>query len=298
MKYQVSDVDPQDLDPAKIKVIQIDAGKMIEFQKNMSKAIWKPAPGRKLAFIVVHDNLLLGLIFLASPVINMSGRDTALNLPADPSEKGRELRKVADISVCVASQPFGWRWNGGKLMAMIATTLGDFWHERYGDELKHLVTTSLYGKGSQYNRVYKFVGMTKGHGHEHISEEKYQEMLQWMRDNNVEIPSSKFGAGSNPKMRRIAAYRRASGDKAITLVHNKKRGIYVHEAIAPEKRDEVIQKWFDRWGQPRFQSKRNETAPYTNGLSTSDDHVEIAKKYIEVNLKEDIDNLSKFFEEV
>ena len=298
MKYRISNVDPQDLDPAKIKVIQIDAGKMIEFQKHMSKAIWKPAPGRKLAFIVVHEELLLGLIFLASPVINMTGRDVALDMPANPSERGKELRKVADISVCVASQPFGWRWNGGKLMAMIATTLGDFWYERYGDELKHLVTTSLYGKGSQYNRVYKYVGMTKGHGHEHITEEKYQEMLQWMRDNNVEIPSSKFGAGSNPKMRRISAYRRASGDKTVTLVHNKKRGIYVHEAVATEKRGEVIQKWFDRWGYTRFQNKKDEPAPYINGLSTTEDHFEISKKYIEVNLKDDNETLTEFFEEV
>jgi len=130
---------------------------MIEFQKNMSKAIWKPAPGRKLAFIVVHDQLLLGLIFLASPVINMTDRDRALNMPANLSEKGKALRNVADVSVCVSSQPFGWRWNGGKLMAMIATTLGDFWCDRYKDELKHLVTTSLYGKGSLFAQRSSFL---------------------------------------------------------------------------------------------------------------------------------------------
>lgn len=296
MNYSISNVDPQELDPEKIKVIQIDAGKMIEFQKHMSKAAWKPAPGRKLAFIVVHDNLLLGLIFLASPVINMTDRDKALNMPADPSKKGKALRNVADISVCVASQPFGWRWNGGKLMAMIATTLGDFWHERYNDELKHLVTTSLYGKGSQYNRVYKFVGMTKGFGHEHISDEEYKGMLKWMRDNDVEIPSSKFGAGANPKMRRIAAYRKASGDKNVTLVHNKKRGIYVHDAVSPDKRQEVIQSWFDRWGYPRYLKKKDETPPYANGLSSSDNVVEIEKTYISVPVKSNTVKLTAFIE--
>lgn len=263
-----SDVDPEFLDPDRIKVVQIDTGKMIEFQKNMSKAVWRPAPGRKLAFLVYHDFDLLGLIFLASPVINMTERDLFLKLSSDKSEKGRELRNIADISVCVSSQPFGWRWNGGKLMAMIATTLGDFWKERYGDELKYLVTTSLWGRGSQYNRVYKFVGYTKGHGHEHVSEEQYQDMLKWMRDNNVEIPSSKFGAGSNPRMRRIAAYKRASGDKSITLKHGKIRGIYVHEAISPDKRREVIHNWYRRWGLPRFKNKQNETPPYRDGLAT------------------------------
>lgn len=260
-------VDPQFIDPAKIHVVQVDAGKMVEYQKKMSKAIWRPAPGRKLAFFVYHDYDLLGLIFLASPVINMTERDKALNLSSDGSIKGKQLRNIADISVCVASQPFGWRWNGGKLMAMIATTLGDFWKQRYNDELNHVVTTSLWGRGTQYNRVYKFVGYTKGHGHEHISEERYQEMLQWMRDNNVEIPSAKFGEGSNPRMRRISAYKRASGDKNITLKHNKIRGIYIHDAIDSEKRQEVIQEWYERWGKPRYERKKNETPPYVDGLT-------------------------------
>ena len=295
MNYQISNVDPQFIDPAKIEVIQIDAGKMVEFQKHMSKAVWKPAPGRKLAFIVVHENLLLGLIFLASPVINMTDRDRALKLPSDLSEKGKKLRNIADISVCVSSQPFGWRWNGGKLMAMIATTLGDFWYDRYKDDLEHVVTTSLYGKGSQYNRVFKFVGMTKGYGHEHIPEERYKEMLQWMRDNNVEIPSSKFGAGANPKMRRIAAYRKASGDKSITLVHNKCRGIYVHEAVKPELREKVVQKWYDRWGHNRFQNKKDEVPPYINGLSTQEDHIDLERKFIEIKDKASTQNLASFF---
>jgi len=272
-----SNIDPKFLDPAKIKVTQISAGKMIELQKNMSKAIWKPAPGRKLAFVVTHEDYLLGLIFLASPVINMGARDTALGLSSDKSIKGKELRNVADISVCVSSQPFGWRWNGGKLMALIATTLGDYWKERYGDDLNHLCTTSLWGRGTQYNRVYKFVGYTKGFGTEHIPEEEYKRMISWMRNNNVEVPSCKFGEGSNPKMRRISAYRRASGDKTIHLSHKKIRGIYVHEAIDPSKRAEIIQHWYDRWGYPRFQKKQNEEPPYKDGLSESNSSVDTKK---------------------
>jgi hypothetical protein len=291
--YKISNVDPKDIDPLKIKVIQISAGKMVEFQKVMSKAIWKPAPGRKLAFIVVHEDLLLGLIFLASPVIHMTERDLALNLSKDPSIKGKELRNVADISVCVASQPFGWRWNGGKLMAMIATTLGDYWKKRYNDNLDHLVTTSLYGKGSQYNRVYKFVGYTKGFGHEHILEEDYKKMIKWMKDNDVKIPSARFGEGPNAKMRRISAYRKASGDKKIGLKHGKQRGIYLHNALSPDKRDEVILQWYNRWGLPRYQNKKDETPPYTNGLSEKDKSVTLAKDYVLV--EQVTPTLEKFF---
>lgn len=263
---QTSNCMVHELDPKKITVEKVSAGVMQKLQPQMSKAIWRPAPGRKLGFLVRHENVLLGLIFLASPVINMSDRDSALNLPKDPSDRGKELRHYADLSVCVATQPFGWHWNGGKLMALIATTLGDFWLEQYGDELKGITTTSLWGKGSQYNRIYKMFGYTKGFGHEHISNLEYHKMIQWLRDNNHSVPSASFGAGSNVRMRRITAYRKLSGDKTKNLVHGKKRGIYYHAAQEASKRSDVIHYWYERWGKPRYDRTKDLEPPYKNGL--------------------------------
>lgn len=254
------------VNPSNIKINQVSSGEINKLQPLMSKAVWRPAPGRKLGFTVHHENYLLGLIFLASPVINMGARDLALNLSKDASTKGKQLRNYADLSVCVSAQPFGWHWNGGKLMALVATTLGDYWQERYGDELKGIITTSLYGKSKQYNRVYKLLGYTKGYGHEHITDEKYAEMMNWMRQNKIEIPSSKFGAGSNPRMRRIAAYKKASGDSETTLIHGKQRGIYYHPAVDPMLRSTTIQFWFERWGYPRYLRTKELSAPYQTGI--------------------------------
>jgi hypothetical protein len=255
-----------EIDPKKIWVEQVDSGVMAFWQKQMSKAVWRPAPGRKLGFIVRHDKDMIGLIFLASPVINLTERDKRLNMPKDPKLKGKALRSVMDISVCVSAQPIGWHWNLGKLCAMLAPTLGDFFKARYGEELNHLVTTSLWGRGTQYNRVFEFLGYTKGHGHEHISDERYKEMMDWMRANGHEVPSCQFGAGSNPRMRRIQAYRKASGDKTVTLVHGNKRGIYYHPAVSSEKRQEVIKKWYARWGLPRYLRTKDTKPPYESGL--------------------------------
>jgi len=255
-----------EINPDKIWVQQVDSGTLARFQKEMSKATWRPAPGRKLGFKVMHDQTLIGLIFLASPVINLSERDKHLNFPTDKKVKGKMLREVMDISVCVSAQPIGWHWNLGKLCALIAPTLGDFFKSRYSDNLNHLVTTSLWGRGTQYNRVFKFLGYTKGHGHEHISDDRYKEMMRWLRDNGHEVPSCKFGAGSNPRMRRIQAYRKASGDKTVTLIHGNKRGIYYHQAVPSEKRAEVIHAWFKRWGLPRYLKTKDTTPPYLSGL--------------------------------
>jgi len=256
----------ENLNPNDVMVKQVDMGQIKVLQPLLSKAVWRPAPGRKLGFKVLHRDSLLGIICLASPVINLSVRDDYLKLNKDPSKKGMELRTYADMSVCVATQPFGWHWNGGKLIALVATTLGDYWTLRYGDELKGIITTSLWGKSKQYNRVYKFLGYTKGFGHEHIDDERYAQMLKYLSDNGHKIPSSRFGAGSNPRMRRIQAYRKASGDKTVTLVHGNKRGVYYHQSQPPADRLQVIKAWHDRWGLPRYERTKDREPPYTTGL--------------------------------
>ena len=254
------------INPEVIKVEQITCGEMTKYIGSMSKATTRMPPGRKLSFLVTHEQYLLGCITLASPVINLGVRDEYLGLNNVPS-KGKELRKYMDMNGCVGAQPISWYWNIGKLCALIGATLGDYVKERYpDDDFIGVTTTSIYGKSIQYNRIYKFLGYTKGYGHEHISDEKYSEMMQWMRDNGYEIPSSNFGAGSNPRMRRIAAYRKASGDKKATLFHGKRRGVYYHPAIPPKQRNDVIFNWYERWGLPRYERLKNQEPPYQTGL--------------------------------
>ena len=87
-----------------------------------------------------------------------------------------------DVSVCVGAQPIAWHWNLGKLMALLAPTLGDYVETRYpNDKFRGVTTTSLWGLSVQYNRIYKFLGYTKGHGHEHIDDETYRKMIAYLR---------------------------------------------------------------------------------------------------------------------
>jgi len=255
-----------EINPFKIEIVQSDTGMMAKLQKKTSKAIWRPAPGRKLAFLVLHDNILIGLIFLASPVINLKVRDKYLNLPKNPSLKGKELRNYFDMSVCVAIQPLAWHWNVGKLCALLAPTLGDYIRERYdGCNFKGITTTSLWGKGSIYNRIYTFLGYSQGYGHFHITDKKYKSMIKWLKDNNYKVPSCKFGAGSNPRMRRISAYKKYSKDKSINFKHGQQRGVYYHPAIENAQR-EIIDYWYCRWGLTRYERTKDQKCPYLNGL--------------------------------
>ena len=217
--------DVLEIDPNEITISKIPISDLYKILKHTSKATTRPAPGRKFGYAVWHDTSLIGFMGISSPVINLSVRDNYLNFPKDPSEKGSVLRNYVDLSTCVGLQPISWYWNIGKLLAMLATskTISDQYKNHYKDELKGIITTCINGRGTQYNRVYKFLGYTKGYGHEHISDEEYSNMIDWMKANNVDVPSCRFGAGSNARMRRIAAYNKAKGIKA-SMNHGKKRG--------------------------------------------------------------------------
>lgn len=257
------------LTPDEVRVEPTTIGSLVTAQAEMSRAVWRPAPGRKMAFLVWAGADVIGLLFLASPVINLGPRDAYLDLPTDPTKRGEALRQYADMSVCVSAQPIGWHWNLGKLCALLAPTLGDYFEARYGQPLLGITTTSLYGRGSQYNRVYKFLGYTKGYGHEHISDDEYRRMMGWLRLHNREVPSSRFGEGSNPRMRRIMEYRRQSGDAAVTVHHGNLRGIYYHAATPPAERPAVVEAWYSRWGRPRYERTKETHPPYGSGIDTA-----------------------------
>lgn len=252
-----------EIDPKLIRVEPVNMTAMVSLQKQMSKAIWRPSPGRGLPFVVLHDWKLIGLINLASPVINLGPRDEYLKMPKDPVEKGKALRNYMDMSVCVGVQPLSWYWNIGKLLALLAPTLGDFYLKQYGDELKGITTTSLWGRGTQYNRIYEFIGYTKGFGHEQYDDVAYHKMTAWLLKEGHGLSPYK----TNLRMSNIQRYAKLSGDKSITSFHGKKRGIYYHEAVSPSERSSVIQGWFDRWGKRRYDAKKTEKPPYEDGLS-------------------------------
>jgi len=255
-----------DLDPKKISMSLVSMSEVVKIQKEISKAVWRPAPGRKFGFMVFHDTQVIGTLSFASPVINLGVRDEYLNLPKDKSEKGRSLRQYVDMSVCVGLQPLAWYWNIGKLIASLGASriVSDHYRRSYGDTLQGVLTTSLYGRGTQYNRVFRFLGYTKGYGHEHVSEDAYRAMLGWMKENDVPIPSCAFGAGSNPRMRRISAYNKARGLKN-SLKHGKKRGVY-YKPCENRSLEEVVDLWYNRWGKPRYERVKDETPPYRTGL--------------------------------
>jgi hypothetical protein len=118
-------------------------------------------PGKvlKLAVKETTTNKLVGFIRLGSPVINMKPRNELLgNVP-----NLTHFNKTAIMGfVIVPSQPFGYNYLGGKLLAAICCShyVRELLNKKYDMNLCLFETTSLYGNSkssSQYDGMKPFI---------------------------------------------------------------------------------------------------------------------------------------------
>ena len=112
---------------------------------------YEPTPARMLR-ILIRDTVsgkYLGVASIASDLLVLAARQKYIG-----SIKNRS-RHSAVGSCIMATQPFGFNFLGGKLIASLLTTktVRDKWKECYGDILVGLTTTSLYGSGSMYDDI-------------------------------------------------------------------------------------------------------------------------------------------------
>lgn len=121
----------------------------------LSSAEFDQNPGRFLRFFLeAEDGRILGITSIGSDVMNLGVRDRWIGWTEEQKEKGM-LNHTAIGTTIVPTQPFGYNFLGGKLLAsMLATKyVQEVWEREYGDVLVGLTTTSLYGDGSMYNGI-------------------------------------------------------------------------------------------------------------------------------------------------
>ena len=172
-------------------VIEVRSGDEFEIvRKRISSMEWVRNPGRLITLLVTNksDNKILGVITLASDMLSVENRDNFIGW--DEKERLRGLKHLAVVSTCVSSQPLGFNFLGGKLLAALCTTetMRDLWKEKYGDTLIGLTTTSLFGQFSQYNSIptWKSLGETKGTVLLKPDDSYYDFWRVWIKENYAE----------------------------------------------------------------------------------------------------------------
>jgi hypothetical protein len=205
-------------------------------------------PGRNVK-INVKDRVsgkLLGQISLASDVTAMGVRDNFIGWTKDNKFVDGKLNNTTIASTIVCTQPLGYNFLGGKLIAMMTTTpeVRAYWKEKYKNVLIAVGTTSLYGIHSQYNGIplFKTLGESAGKISLKPDDKFYDPWHQWIKENHAEWYSENIteerarnganmgydrnGPVSGIKQKILGKIFKECGIKATEYHHGFKRGVY------------------------------------------------------------------------
>lgn len=125
-------------------------------------------PGRLVRILIRDKNTgkYLGVCALGSDVASVGVRDKWIGWTKENKFEDGLLNSTSIGTTIVPTQPFGYNFLGGKLVASLLTTesVRNYWKSKFGNTLVGLTTTSLYGSHSMYQRIpfWKELGVTAG----------------------------------------------------------------------------------------------------------------------------------------
>ena len=200
---------------------------------------YEMTPGRMLRFTIKDDvtGKYLGAVSLSSDVTRIQVRDKYIGWNDTNKFDEGKLRCTSIASCIMSTQPFGYNFLGGKLIAtlLMAPSVREAWKEKYGDVLVGLTTTSLYGPESMYNGIpyWKNLGVSTGRiyikpddsvytmWHQYVKEHKKEEYEKAaVRPNGDPMPVSGI------KQRILNLIFRVVEIKPTHYMHGFQRGIY------------------------------------------------------------------------
>jgi hypothetical protein len=198
-------------------------------------------PGRFVKLLITDGNVdnprYLGAVSISSDVIVITDRDNYIGWTADNKLKDKRLVHSAIGSCIMSTQPFGYNFLGGKLVAALITTskTREIWKKLYDEELVGMTTTSLYGSYSMYNSLkwWHKCGSSTGKMMIKPDDSVYEVWHQWIKDNKSEQYNKAMtqkegvsGPVTGAKTRVINMIFQTLGIKSSDYTHGYERGVY------------------------------------------------------------------------
>jgi len=164
-----------------------------------SHAVEVSVPGKSIKWVVYEKNTgqIAGFIRLGSPTINSKPRNMFLGKPLD-TMSAEVMKRFNDSTIMgfiiVPTQPFGFNYLGGKLLAAICCShlTKDTLDKKYGGPFCMFETTSLYGTTknvSQYDGMKPFLrhkGETVSDFAPLINDNNFHKLKDWFEQRNGE----------------------------------------------------------------------------------------------------------------
>ena len=164
-----------------------------------SHAVEVSVPGKSIKWVVYEKNTgqIAGFIRLGSPTINSKPRNEFLGKPLNTLDPAT-MKRFNDSSIMgfiiVPTQPFGFNYLGGKLLAGICCShlAKETLDKKYGGPFCMFETTSLYGStksSSQYDGMKPFLrykGNTESDFAPLINDDNFHRLNDWFKERNGE----------------------------------------------------------------------------------------------------------------
>lgn len=257
------------------------------FRYNVSSLKMGKSVGIQVYFLVKDETSqkYLGIISLGSDFNNLGDRDKYIGW--DLQTKNKNLKYVLNIKTCVPLQPFGFNFIGGKLLAMLCFSkeVSEMFIERMKNRkinpleypILAITTTSLYGRGAQYNKLkcLKYIGKTKGESAVHIPDSTFQKCKELCKIKNIKLGNGSHARGKTTIIKKLLP--KINLPRSI-VYQNYQRGIFMgylypnsnellvnpnvsDESIMQqlnlgslETIDEIFNKWLNKYAIKRFES--------------------------------------------
>lgn len=193
----------------------------------LSSAPWTARPFRALYLFCVdaHSGGVLGIVDLGADLHVLGPRDRWIGW--DRAQKFRRLRNSINAGTLVGVAPFGWLTGGKFLLEACATGfIADTWRRRYGDMVALVLTTSLYGRSSVYNRCpsFTYLGDTPGVGVFHIGDRDWHTLRDFLDANQIPQRAAGVSANRHNGLLKAAA---VLGVDLESVASHQPRGVYV-----------------------------------------------------------------------
>jgi len=179
------DMSPNDMDLEVVEVSNYTWDNSIKMISSHNNMVSIPGKVLKLAVREKNSDKFVGFIRFGSPFINCKPRNELLGGVPNLIE----FNKTAIMGfVIIPTQPFGYNYLGGKLLAGICCThlVREMLNEKYGMNLVMFETTSLYGdskSSSQYDGMKPFIrykGLTQSDFIPLIHGESYARLVDYV----------------------------------------------------------------------------------------------------------------------
>lgn len=162
-----------------------------------SAPVEKSIPGKQMLWLVKEKNsgMVIGMIRFGSPTINSRPRNEWLGKPLD-TLNSKVMKRFNESVIMgfniVPTQPYGYNYLGGKLLAAICCShdVRRALNKKYNSNICMFETTSLYGSSkssSMYDGmkpILRFNGLTDSNFAPLINDNNFRDLNDWFKKRN------------------------------------------------------------------------------------------------------------------